>query len=168
MFPTFDPRLSRRNLLLGSSAVAFGLSAPGLIVPAFGQASDTPKKGGTLTLLVDPEPPILVSATNSSGPSRQVSSKVHEGLLEYDFDLTPRPQLATSWSVSPDGLQYSFKLRPDVKWHDGQDFTSTDVAFSIEFLKQNHTNGRNTFANVSEVRTPDPLTAVIVLSRPAP
>lgn len=160
--------LSRRQLLRGSATLALGLSAPAGFAPAWSQAGGPPKRGGTITFLVDPEPPILVSAVNSSGPSRQVSSKVHEGLLEYDFDLTPRPQLATGWSISPDGLEYTFTLRPGVKWHDGKDFTSADVAFSIGFLKQNHTNGRNTFANVAEIRTPDPLTAVIVLTKPAP
>jgi peptide/nickel transport system substrate-binding protein len=162
------PFLSRRQLLLGSGTLALSLGAPAAFAPAWSETGGVPKKGGTITFLVDPEPPTLVPAVNSSGPSRQVGSKIHEGLLEYDFDLTPRPQLATSWSISPDGLEYTFKLRPGVKWHDGKDFTSADVEFSIGFLKKNHTNGRNTFANVAEIRTPDPLTAVIVLSKPAP
>ncbi len=93
---------------------------------------------------------------------------MNEGLLAYAFDLTPRPQLALSWTISPDGLQYTFNLRPGVRWHDGKDFTSKDVATSINLLKQWHPRGRSTFANVEEVRTPDPLTAIIVLSKPAP
>ncbi|GHU04205.1 peptide ABC transporter substrate-binding protein [Alphaproteobacteria bacterium] len=158
--------LSRRRFLIGSSALAVGATLTPTISPAWGQG--TPKRGGTVTLLATPEPPTLVSAASSTGTARLISPKVNEGLLDYDFDLSPRPQLATSWSISPDGLEYAFKLRPGVKWHDGEDFTSKDVAFSIEFLKQNHTNGRNTFANVTEIRTPDPLTAIIVLSKPAP
>ena len=57
---------------------------------------------------------------------------------------------------------------PNVKFHDGKPFTSADVAYSIQLLKTVHPRGRNTFANVIEVQTPDPLTAVIVLSKPAP
>jgi peptide/nickel transport system substrate-binding protein len=51
--------------------------------------------------------------------------------LNYTPDLTPIPQLATAWSVSDDGLRYTFTLRKGVKWHDGRDFTSADVAYSI-------------------------------------
>jgi peptide/nickel transport system substrate-binding protein len=88
--------------------------------------------------------------------------------LAYDLDLRPQAQLATAWSISPDGLQYTFNLRPGVTWHDGQPFTAEDVAFSVLTLKQTHPRGRGTFAGVAEVTTPDPLTAVIVLSKPAP
>ena len=55
-----------------------------------------------------------------------------------------------------------------MKFHDGKPFTSADVAYSIQLLKTVHPRGRNTFANVTEVKTPDPLTAVIELSKPAP
>ena len=87
-----------------------------------------------------------------------------EGLLAYDFDLRPKPQLATAWSVSPDGLKYTFTLRQNVKWHDGQPFTSADVAFSIDLLKSVHPRGRSTFANVTSIATPDARTARAVLA----
>ena len=45
---------------------------------------------------------------------------------------SPEPSLATSWTVSPDGLTYGFKLRSGVKWHDGRDFTSADVKYTYE------------------------------------
>lgn len=70
--------------------------------------------------------------------------------------------------MSDDGLRYTFRLRDGVKWHDGADFTSADVAFSILRLKEAHPRGRITYQNVTAVETPDPLTAVIVLSKPAP
>jgi peptide/nickel transport system substrate-binding protein len=127
-----------------------------------------PKSGGTLNLVLNYEPPTLVALTTVATPALSVSAKVTEGLLKYDYDLTPRPQLATEWSISPDGKEYTFKLRKGVKWHDGKDFGSDDVAYSILTLKKFHPRGANTFANVSEVRTPDAHTAVIVLSKPAP
>ncbi|MES1161611.1 MAG: ABC transporter substrate-binding protein, partial [Rhizobacter sp.] len=70
---------------------------------------------------------------------------------------------------APDGRSIAFKLRPGVRWHDGQPFTSADVAFSaLEAWKKYHSRGRSTFAFVDAVDTPDPLTAVFRLSRPAP
>lgn len=125
-----------------------------------------PKRGGTLRFVMKYEPPTLAAINNTSTPT--TSAKIFDGLVTYDFDLNPKPQLATSWSASPDGLRYTFKLRDGVVWHDGKPFTSADVAFSILRLKAGHPRGRGTFANVTEVQTPDPLTAIVVLSKPAP
>jgi peptide/nickel transport system substrate-binding protein len=126
------------------------------------------QNGVTLTVLVEPEPPTLVALTNCGDPSMLVSAKITEGLLAYDFDLNPRPQLATAWQVSVDQREFTFSLRRGVRWHDGAPFTSRDVASSIALLREVHGRGRSTFANVAEVRTPDPHTAVIMMSRPAP
>ena len=150
-------RTTRRATLLGLSALAL----PGIVRAA-------PSRGGTLNFMQNNEPQTLVALTTVATPALTVSAKVTEGLLAYDYDIKPRAQLATEWSISPDGKTYTFKLRPNVKWHDGKDFTSADVAYSIQLLKTIHPRGRNTYANVTEVQTPDPLTAVIVLSKPAP
>ena len=124
--------------------------------------------GGTLTLLVDPEPTTLVTVTNPADPSLLVSAKTTEGLLAYDFELNPKPQLATNWVAEPGGKAFTFTLRRGVKWHDGVDFTAADVAFSIALLKEVHPRGRATFANVTEVVTPTPNTVILKLSKPAP
>lgn len=153
----------RSNLrLLGALAVAAFTGLFGAVAEA------APKSGGTLTWIVTPEPASVIPLTTTAGGNAEIGPKIVEGLLSYDNDLNPKPQLATAWAVSPDGLSYTFTLRQGVKWHDGKDFTSADVAFSILTLKQVHPRGRGTFANVVEVRTPDPYTAVVVLSKPAP
>ncbi len=162
------PGCGRRTALAlaGASAADAALSVP--TPDAKGSHGTVSKRGGTLNMLIEPEPPTLVALTNSADPSLLVSAKVTEGLLSYDFDLNPRPQLATHWSVSPDGQQIAFRLRKGVTWHDGTAFTSQDVAFSIALLKEVHPRGRTTFAGVAEVQTPDLYTAVVVLSKPAP
>ena len=153
--------LSRRNLLLlGSSAMFAGAFLHTL--PAL--ADDK-----TLVMTLTPEPNAMVAAFNTSSPVAAISGKMTEGLLAYDFDIKPQPQLATAWEVAPDGLTISFKLRDGVKWHDGKPFTSADVAYSImEILRQHHPRGRGVFATVTEVQTPDPLTAIFKLSKPTP
>lgn len=164
-------RALRRTLLpliAGGFAVAASAATAATTAAVPGAPSAQPVRGGTLTLLLNYEPPTLVSLANVATPALSVSAKVTEGLLAYGYDLTPRPQLATAWQVSADGKQYTFQLRRGVKWHDGKDFTAADVAFSIQLLKKVHPRGSSTFANVTEVRTPDPYTAVVVLSRPAP
>lgn len=153
----------KKNLFLSAlilTSSLFGLAAQAETL--------TPKRGGTLNFLAEPEPPVLTSLVSTSGAVMKVNAKVIEGLLNYDFDMKPTPQLATSWSVSPDGKQYTFHLRKGVKWHDGQNFTSADVAFSILTVKKYNSRGQGTFANVTEVKTPDPYTAILELSKPAP
>lgn len=149
--------IPRRSLFASLTALA---------LPRLARA--TPRTGGVLRFVVDPEPSTLVCVDNSFGAAQKIGPKINEGLLKYDFDLTPQPQLATAWAVSADGLRYAFTLRPGVFWHDGKPFTAADVAFSILTLKRTHPRGRGTFSNVTEVKTPDALTAILELSRPAP
>src|ERR1700730_584110 len=133
--------------------------------PAFAQQ----RAGGTLTIVQGAEPASLVSGVNTSTFIGTVSTKIHEGLLDYDFDFKPRPALAESWTVAPDGKTYTFKLRRGVTWHDGKPFTSADVKFSLEEIwKKLHPRGRVTFAKVTTVDTPDASTVVIRLSDPTP
>ncbi|TCT00533.1 ABC transporter substrate-binding protein [Paralcaligenes ureilyticus] len=132
-------------------------------------AQGAAEKGGTLIMVVQPEPPTLASYQSTAGPVGQVASKIFEGLLEYDFNLKPIPGLAKSWAVSPDGKTVTFSLQEGVKFHDGKPFTSEDVKFSIlDVLKKVHPRGVNTFRAVTDVKTPDPLTAIFELSEPAP
>jgi peptide/nickel transport system substrate-binding protein len=106
----------------------------GALTPAAAQT-----RGGTLNLIVQPEPPILVLGLNQQSPTQYVGSKIYEGLLTYGADLKPLPGLAKAWDVSTDGLTYRFTLQDGVKWHDGKPFTAADVVFSADkFLRQVH------------------------------
>src|SRR5215470_17038194 len=127
------------------------------------------KRGGTLVMLVQPEPPTLASYISTSGPIGQVATKVYEGLLEYDFNLKPVPSLAESWKISADGKTITFTLQKGVRFHDGKPFTSADVKFSVlEVLKKVHPRGAATFREVTEIDTPDEHTVVFKLATPAP
>jgi peptide/nickel transport system substrate-binding protein len=140
-----------------------------MVISSPARAQDTTiglgrRRGGTLDLLVDPEPTSLVAVTNSADPTMLVSAKVTEGLLAYDFDLTPKPQLAVEWSVDREFMKFSFRLRKGVAWHDGSPFTADDVSYSIRLLKDVHPRGRATFANVQEVHAPDAETVTLRLA----
>jgi peptide/nickel transport system substrate-binding protein len=67
----------------------------------------------------------------TDGISYTVEWPIFDSLLELDANLTVRPLLAESWEVSKDGLTYTFKLKKNVKWHDGKPFTARDVAFTF-------------------------------------
>jgi peptide/nickel transport system substrate-binding protein len=128
-----------------------------------------PVSGGTIQMAQVAEPPVLISVFNSSAFPGMISTKIHEGLVTYDFSLNPKPALAESWTTAPDGLSMTFKLRKGVKWHDGKPFTSADVKFSLlEGWKKLHPRGQQTFAKVIGVETPDDYTVVLKLSEPSP
>src|SRR3712207_5907619 len=131
------------QFLVGALPALFVLSLPN---PGVTQ----PVQGGTLIMTMAAEPPLLVSATNSSLFAGVVSTKIHDGLLVYDEKLQPQPGLAEKWAVSPDGLTIRLDLRGDVKWHDGQPFTAEDVKFSLEEVwRKFHPRGQTTFAKVT-------------------
>lgn len=154
--------------------MTFALAVPLLAwTTAYAQAQDTassktPVLGGTFSYAVAQEPTTLVSFLDTKTDNRNVSAKITEGLLRYDLDFKPQPLLATEWQISDDGLRYTFRLREGVQFHDGTDFSSVDVRYSILKQKELGPRGRITFANVRDVELPDAHTAVIVLDKPAP
>jgi peptide/nickel transport system substrate-binding protein len=130
--------------------------------------AQTPVPGGTLTIALPTEPAHLNSAIDTTQQVKVVASKIYSGLVKYDLNMNMQPDLAQSWNVSADGRTITFNLRRGVKWHDGRDFTSADVAYSImKGFGPNNGLVRATFSNVETVRTPDANTAVLVMRQPA-
>ncbi|MCW5729671.1 MAG: ABC transporter substrate-binding protein [Alphaproteobacteria bacterium] len=148
----------RRLLLTACATLALALSIPG---------AGAQQRGGTLNVLVQPEPPTLMLGINQQGPVELVGSKIYQSLLTYDFDLKPQPGLAKSWSRSEDGMSYTFKLQENVKWHDGAPFTSADVVFSTKvFLPEVNPRARGVLLHVADVEAPDPHTVVFRMKQP--
>jgi peptide/nickel transport system substrate-binding protein len=156
--------LSRRDLhrLFGA-----GLATAFLPTGVLHAQEKLPTRGGVLKVVTASEPGIIVDILQSTS-SAGVANKVHEGLLAENLDGTFEGRLAERWQISEDGLSYTFHLRPGVKWHDGKPFTARDVAYSIKTLREVHPRRRATFANLIDIETPDPLTAVLRFSAPVP
>jgi peptide/nickel transport system substrate-binding protein len=74
--------------------------------------------------------PILSTDTSSSA----VEGAIFSGLTKVNENLEVIPDLARSWQVSPDGKIWTFKLRQDVRWHDGYPFTADDVVFTFKSI----------------------------------
>jgi peptide/nickel transport system substrate-binding protein len=93
---------------------------------------------------------------------------VFEGLVGLSGSLEPVPVLAESWTRSDDGKQITFKLRAGVKWHDGKPFTSKDVAFTYQSIRDTEaqTLWKPYFAAVSKIDTPDARTVVVTYAKP--
>lgn len=124
----------------------------------------------SLTLAMPLEPPHLdPTAGAAAAIDEVVYANIFEGLTRIDRNGVVQPALAESWMVSDDGLVYSFKLHDGVKFHDGTDFDSADVKFSLDrAMAEGSTNAqKGLFAPIASVETPDPATVVITLKQPA-
>ncbi len=113
--------------LLGATAITALFLGP----PAEGRAqSATPTPGGTAVVVVATELQTLNPAITSGSGEGVIGCMIHEGLVEIDGDGNIVPDLARSWTISEDGLTYTFELA-ETNWHDGRPFTARDVAFSF-------------------------------------
>jgi len=65
---------------------------------------------------------------------------LYDGLVRFDQDLKPIPDLAESWEISDDGLVYTFKLREGVKFHDGEEMTADDVVYTTQLTLDENVN----------------------------
>jgi peptide/nickel transport system substrate-binding protein len=115
-----------------------------------------PVRGGSLQSVLWPEPPGIMAGLFLQSSALLPTTKIFESLLTYDFTLTPHPNLAESWTVSPDGKTYTFRLRRNVKWHDGKPFSADDVVFTYgEYLIEVHPRARAVFQRAKVVKTDD-------------
>jgi peptide/nickel transport system substrate-binding protein len=129
-------RLTRRKLL--GSAAAFGtltVSGAEVIDAAFSPAGAEPKRGGVLKAAFSADPAGFDPVRGPSGMSHVVIEQVYSTLMALEPDAKPYPELAESYEVSDDGLQYTFKLRPGVTFHNGDELTADDVKFSFDRLR---------------------------------
>lgn len=123
----------------------------------------------TLTLGLPIEPTGLDPTISAPVAIREVTwGNIYEGLTTLDKDGKVQPLLATEWAVSDDGLEYTFKLRPDVTFHNGTVFDASIVQFSLDRARAaDSTNAQKQFFEpIESIETPDPLTVVIKLKAP--
>lgn len=112
---------------------------------------------------------------NRDGNTDLVVLHMVEGLVGYDAKGVVKPLLAETVDVSQDGLTYTFKLRPGVKFHNGETLTAEDVVWSWNRYLDPKTNWRcltdfdgRIGLKVESVTAKDPLTVVIRINEPSP
>ncbi len=155
----------RRTGLIASVAMAaLVLASPAL------QAQEV-KKGGTITVGAETDArgfdAVEGGVLGSGGEG--IMRNVAEPLLGWNPETnTPEPLLATEWSSSDDLLEWTFKLRKGVKFHDGSDFTATDVAHHYNRILDpaNKSRSRTFIASIDHVEEVDPHTVKFVMKHP--
>jgi len=145
-----------RKLLIAFAAL--------LLIPAAAQAAKD-----TLVLGMPLEPPHLdPTAGAAAAIDEVVYANLFEGLTRIDENGAVQKGLAEDWTISADGLTYTFKLHSGVKFQDGTAMDSADVKFSLDRARAaDSTNAqKGLFEGIESVDTPDPLTVVVKLSHP--
>ncbi|MGQ0641897.1 MAG: ABC transporter substrate-binding protein [Gemmatimonadaceae bacterium] len=149
--------MNRRVVLAGCSALV-ALSCV---------SGEQPEHNATLRLPLINDP-ILNPVIAPDIGSIMINKVIFPGLVRPDEQLRPTPDLALSWTASEDGLQYTFALRPGVRWHDGQRFTANDVKFTFDQILDVNSGSqlRSDFAPVERVDVIDSLTLRFTLRAP--
>ncbi len=111
------------------------------------------------------EPERLIPGLSDRLETWLVGSKVYGGLCRFDEHGLPQPELAAGWEIAPDGLTYTFHLRPGLVWHDSGAVTADDVVFSIDRFHRG-LQPRLGLDRVTAVRAPDAQTVVVTLAAP--
>jgi peptide/nickel transport system substrate-binding protein len=161
-------------LLLGASLVAAVL-----VLPAVGQS---PKRGGVLNAMLAEDPPgfsIHESATISGvWPVMPCYSNLvlFDPLKPLETADTVIPELAERWSWQDHYRNLVFFLRKNVRWHDGKPFTSRDVKYTFDVVREapdaparlRLSPRKDWYAAIEAIETPDPYTVIFRLRRPQP
>ncbi|MCG3151702.1 MAG: Heme-binding protein A [bacterium] len=173
-------------LLTALWLVGCGGNAPAPDGKSEGSTGKTPSPATSLpemyTFPVGDIIPTLDPAMVTDSLSAGVINQLFDGLVKIDPDGQLVPALATSWTVDPAGLVYTFVLQPGVKFHNGRELTADDVEFSFNRVLNPQTQSPKTLfldpikgaADVMSGKAPsasgivvrDPLTIEITLDRP--
>jgi peptide/nickel transport system substrate-binding protein len=156
------------GLVLVIAIAAIAIGGPTLAPPKAGPSvspSSAPPPVYTEGILGHPTSINPLAARTQA--DRDLVALVFEGLVTLDPRGEPRPALARSWSMTADGKSWTFKLRDDAEWHDGNPVTAADVAFTVATLANPdyHGPGAGSWTGITATAV-DPLTVRFDLTDP--
>ena len=174
------PRVSRRTLLSiaaasGATGYASRLAASAAPIPTAhparqSRAQGEPKAGGTLRLGfgISQIPNLDPAQVNLGIVAGELVSNMFSSLVQFDTELGLVADLAENWTVSEDGLTYSFALRDGLTFHNGDPLKAADIVYTYERTTDPDfaSPHANKLALVESVDTPDDLTVNFTLSAP--
>jgi peptide/nickel transport system substrate-binding protein len=158
-----------RSLLV--RAVLVAAFVVGIVSPA--PAADTPRRGGVLLAVIGADPPTLDPHQEGTFATLQVVAPLYSTLLQIDPYSYPKiiGDVATDWKISPDGLTYTFRIRSDIRFHDGTPLTAADVKASYDKIVFPPAGVRsirkNAYTMVDGVEAPNATTVVFKLKFPS-
>lgn len=160
-------QITRRDFLRLS-----GFAAATTFIPAeFARTTQSKiRRQDQAILRVAWEQPVTLDPSNLSSDSEvALVNAVYDYLLDTNASAQLVPRLAQSWSMSEDGLAYTINLVQNASFHDGSPFTSADVVWTFDRLRNpDLSSAAGLFGNIVSVEASDPYTVVFNLSNTAP
>ncbi|KAA0971854.1 ABC transporter substrate-binding protein [Aureimonas fodinaquatilis] len=142
----------------------------GGLVPCILAASLAHAQGdGVMVVGIPGDPPVINAGITTDISSSNLSGQVYNTLVRLDPAGEVIPGLAESWEIADDGLTYTFRLFDDVKWHDGEEFTADDVAWSLWNINREFNGPASGLLEaVKSIDATDDLTVTFNLEYPYP
>ncbi len=155
--------MKRRFFLAGTAAVSAAAAIAPVMSPAF---AAEPVKGGTLRVSIDQAVSVLHPLLTRVNPEYLVSELLYSNLTRLKVDMSIEPDLAESWKPNADMTEWTFKLRSNVKFHDGSAFSSADVVETFKAIldPKNASPGRNNVGPIASVTAADAQTVTFKLT----
>lgn len=158
---------SRRSMLKAAAAAGLIPVIGSSLVATRATAQDSqPVQGGTFVTLGHHEIPVLSPENDGSTVIWVAVAQIHDSLYQVNDQYELEPVLAESYEASADGKTYTFKLRDGVTWHNGDPFTSADVKYTYDWIK--NPESASVYASavslIESVEAPDDLTVVFTLT----
>ncbi|RFU84594.1 ABC transporter substrate-binding protein [Streptomyces triticagri] len=147
-----------------AAAAALAVTAAACSAPGGDSGSDGAKTSAVVGIAYEPD-----SLSPLLGYGKDGNSKIFDGLLTHDGDMKLKPALATELpKISDDGRTYTYKLRKDVEFSDGEPLTADDVVFTYETILDKKTNNpsKTELDAVESVEAKDEQTVVFHLDYP--
>ncbi|MBI4276930.1 MAG: hypothetical protein HY660_00615, partial [Armatimonadetes bacterium] len=148
--------------------VGLAVLVAAVLAAGLGSAAAQTQRGPIRVTVALNGEPLTLDGHEMIGLDREVFPHLYDKLVEFDDRLRIVPQLATSWTFTPDGKEYTFKLRQGVKFHDGTPVTSDGVKRAFERLlnPDNRLPRRAVFDMIARVEAIDLYTVKFVLREP--
>jgi peptide/nickel transport system substrate-binding protein len=180
-----NTRARNRGVLLSAGLVALAGCLSASLYAGSAIATETPTPSASTASV---SPPAETKTTFTIGLTQDIDSTnpftgiaaasyeiyqlIYDTLNGYSAkDFSTNGILAQSWEPSSDGLTWTYKIKPNLKWSDGQPLTSADVAYAINRVRNGtyeQTNWGNYVTNISNVTAADPTTVVMTVKKPTP
>lgn len=140
------------------------------------RGSDSPVAGGKINVGSAVEPETWNPLLSEQMSVQEVGRLLFSGLLlqndkgEWIPDLAAEVPTLANGGISSDGLTVTYRLKPNLKWQDGQTLSARDVQFTLEFIQRNQSqvSWREGYGKIQSIGIPDDSTVVVRLSEPYP
>ena len=133
-----------------------------------GGGSGEPVKGGTYIFATAEDAQTLNPDVIADDNNYAIVQNLYSRLLKLGNDFESKPDLAESYEASPDGMQYTFHLRKNAVWTDGEPCTSADVKYTYDTIIAEKYEFANVFDYVESIEAPDDYTIVFNMKEPDP